>query len=67
VVDSGQTNPALPPGHPFTDVQSTGYYWSSTTLAASPSYAWDLGMASGTAHNWPKSFLDFVWPIRGGQ
>jgi len=35
--------PALPEGHPFTNV-FLGWYWTSTTAAINPAYAWYIHM-----------------------
>src|SRR5438034_962063 len=39
LVDRSQSNPALPAGHPFSNVQSSTY-WSATTFASDASSAW---------------------------
>ena len=39
LIDTTQNNPALPSGHPFSNVKSS-FYWSSTTYAAITGYAW---------------------------
>ena len=68
VVGSGQTYPALPPGHPFSGVQA--YYWSSTTSAYYTSFAWyvDLGDDRvGSVSDVSKLNNRYVWPVRGGQ
>ena len=60
------------PGAPFTDVMSAGYwssYWSSTTFADDPAYAWIVPMSRGLG--WDdidkKAYAFYVWPVRGGQ
>ena len=58
-------NPDLPPGHPFSNVQSS-VYWSATTFAGNTGVAWDVsldGSVSGTG----KTSTNFVWCVRGGQ
>jgi hypothetical protein len=42
--------PTLPPGHPFTNVQSANY-WSATTNAQSPDSAWVVNFFSGGVSN----------------
>jgi len=39
LMDYSQNSPALPTGHPFTNVQSTDFYWTSSTEAANSTYA----------------------------
>ena len=55
--------PALPPGHPFTDVQSTGY-WSASTDARNPPFAWlwDFHFGLGIID---KTSSVRVWCVRG--
>ncbi|MEZ0329506.1 MAG: DUF1566 domain-containing protein, partial [Dissulfuribacterales bacterium] len=52
-------------GHPFTGVQST-YYWSSTTVADSTVQAWIVSFWYGSAWS-SKNSTYYVWPVRGGQ
>ncbi len=44
-------------------------YWTSTTYANSPSYAWFVNLYSGEADGRFKSVWEsrYVWPVRGGQ
>jgi len=73
LTDYSRYNPALPGGHPFANVISESYYpfilyWSSTTYASHPVFAWAFGMWDGTAFGWIKSAsYRYVWPVRGGQ
>ena len=67
LVDPTQSNPALPAGYPFINVQS-GVYWSATTNADDTSFAWYVGFFFGNVDNViNKSASDFVWCVRGGQ
>jgi uncharacterized protein DUF1566 len=66
LADFGQLFPALPPGHPFLNVQSDAY-WSSTTDALSPVLAWILYMPAGGAVAVGKENFHSVWPVRCGQ
>ncbi|MCX5885280.1 MAG: DUF1566 domain-containing protein [Proteobacteria bacterium] len=67
LTDFSQYSPALPAGHPFTNVQA-GYYWSSTSYASNPGYAWIVSMCFGYVHNSNKSgYYYYVWPVRAGQ
>jgi PKD repeat protein len=63
--DYSQHDPALPQGYPFTNVQSS-YYWSSTTFASYPDYAWTVYFTYGTVggdYKWDG----YAWPVRVGQ
>lgn len=64
--DYGQCNPALPAGHPFTNVQ-LGHYWTSTTRAGWTGGALLVGLPLGYLTDNAKTATSFVWPVRGGQ
>jgi hypothetical protein len=66
LVDYGQSNPALPSGHPFTGVQSAGYYSSSSSVAG-PDAAWAVNLSFGQDSPSNKPNTRYVWPVRGGQ
>lgn len=57
--------PALPSGHPFSNVQ--GSYWSATTLAKDAAAAWAVFFDSGDLFRSDKNANDFFWCVRGGQ
>jgi hypothetical protein len=53
-------------GDPFTNVQSS-YYWSSTTYEYATNNAWYVYMTDGlVTYRW-KANENYVWPVRGGQ
>jgi len=68
LIDYENKNPALPLGHPFTNQLSTDY-WSSTSAAFNPSYAWVVGFSGGHV-GWPKKtgsgYTLYVRAVRGG-
>lgn len=66
LIDASNYGPALPTGHPFTNVQS-GVYRSATTVVQSTGTAWGVSMVSGSVYNDGKSNNHYVWPVRGGQ
>ena len=66
LIDFGQQAPALPPGYPFSGVQSTRY-WSSTTDVVIPGDAWQVVLYDGYVLDAPKTQAYVVWPVRGGQ
>ena len=67
LVDAENYNPALPSGHPFTNVQLY-YYWSSTTFAEQTFNVWVVPIYSGGVYNYSKGGGPaHVWPVRGGQ
>lgn len=66
LIDYGNYRPALPDNHPFTTVQSS-FYWSSTTGAYNTSNAWFVSLNSGNVNGDFKTPTYYVWPVRGGQ
>jgi hypothetical protein len=74
LVDSTQTPPSLPVGHPFKDAfgEESGVYpvyWSSTTdsrAAFFPGQAWELRLANGTVGDAGKTGMRRIWCVRGG-
>jgi uncharacterized protein DUF1566 len=59
-------DPALPPGHPFQNVQSF-FYWSAATDADHATFAWNVYFFNGLVSTSLKSFTFFVWCVRGGM
>lgn len=56
--------PALPLGHPFTNIQAASYYWSATTVAAFPDRAWLVNFSGGVNHDGKRGSA-YVWCVRG--
>ncbi len=76
LVDLSESAPALPSGHPFTNVQSDSQsdnYWSATTNALLTTYAWGVNFYLGIVANvdgpgdLSKDGHNYVWCVRGGQ
>jgi hypothetical protein len=64
LVDFSQDSPALPAGHPFSNVQLE-FYWSGTTLANQTNFAWILSMEEGFIGWVFKNTADYyTWPVR---
>ena len=63
LIDFSRFNPALPAGHPFSNVQSN-YYWSSTTSASFTVFAWAVYLWNGYVPNGYKPNHAYVWPVR---
>jgi hypothetical protein len=54
-------------GNPFTNVQSSSYYWSSTPLpVTAPAVAWRVSIGTGEMLYSMTSEALWVWPVRGG-
>ncbi len=67
LVDKTQSNPSLPSGHPFSNVQSGGFYWSATTYTA-PTYAGYVYFYNGNVNGFDKQTVSIsAWCVRGGQ
>jgi hypothetical protein len=66
LVDPSQTDPALPAGHSFTNVQAS-YYWSSTTFAVNPDSAWVVDFGYGYVSSNDKYSGFYVRCVRAGQ
>lgn len=56
--------PALPEGHPFENIFS-GWYWTSTTAAINPAYAWYIHMEGARMFYGNKEQFFLLWPVRG--
>ncbi len=64
LVDSDRHHPALPAGHPFSDLDEV--YWASTTSVYEPDWAWALYLDKGALGVGHKPVARFaVWPVRG--
>lgn len=58
--------PTLPVGHPFTNVHPA-HYWSASSFAGKPSYAWNVGFIMGMVHYVKTTDSHNVWCVRGGN
>jgi len=56
--------PALPEGHPFKNI-FLGWYWTSTTAAINPAYAWYLHLEGARMFYGNKKQYYLLWPVRG--
>jgi hypothetical protein len=64
LVDCSAHSPALPAGHPFSDVRNI--YWSSTTSLYEPDWAWALYLDKGAVGVGQKRQARFyVWAMSG--
>ena len=60
----GAKNPALPPGHPFTEV-FLGRYWTSTTFAGDPNYQWYVQLEGARVFYEHQDRYCLLWPVCG--
>jgi hypothetical protein len=70
LIDLSRVNPALPQGHPFTDVQPESFpptsYWTSTTSGFLTDLAWTIDILWGYVHYEDKFVRhNHIWPVRG--
>lgn len=56
--------PALPDNHPFTNI-FLGWYWTSTTAAIHPAYAWWIHLEGARMFYGSKDQFALFWPVRG--
>ena len=56
-------NPALPSCHPFINL-FLGWYWSSTSAAINPAYAWSVHTEGGRMFYGRKDQAYLFWPVR---
>ena len=70
------SDPALPDtngegqwseGDPFSGVQISGFYWSSTSYKGSSSSFWTVYLRNGRCLDLTDSISIYSWPVRGGQ
>lgn len=66
LINHGAQNPALPTGHPFTNVVSSAY-WSSTTYLLTTTNALCVNLGYGITGDIGKTNSYYVLPVRGGQ
>ena len=62
LIDPGQRDPALPPGHPFTNIKSA-IYWTSTPDPKDDIVAWQVSFFSGEPVTDQKSGTRRMWCV----
>jgi hypothetical protein len=72
LIDPSQSNPALPPGHPFA-INSNDIFWSSTIVPIVLNQTYIMKISNGevagasNGGNNTQSGLYSVWRVRGGK
>jgi len=68
LLEPSKGNPALPDGHPFTNIQlGFAAYWTTTPDQSTPGFVFGVGFADGTASSLNASIGDArLWCVRGG-
>ena len=64
LISHGARKPALQNDHPFKNV-FLGWYWTSTTAAKAPRYAWYVNMEGGRMFYGRKDSYYLIWPVCG--
>ena len=64
LIDHSARKPALPADHPFHNI-FLGWYWTSTTAAIAPRYAWYVHLEGGRMFYGNKDGYYWVWPVCG--
>ena len=74
LIDTRNSNPSLPTGHPFISVQSGAGvwgYWTCTNYEDPSAGAWFVNLGSGAAGPALKGgnppVLGFIWPVRASH
>ena len=62
LIDPAQRDPALPPGHPFSNIKSE-IYWTSTSDAKDDIVAWQVSFFSGEPVTDQKSGTRRMWCV----
>ncbi len=63
LIDDSNSSPALPTGHPFTNVLND-IYWTSTEYAPNPTDAWYVYLDDGDVNGDDKTSTDYAWAVR---
>ncbi|MFC1831995.1 DUF1566 domain-containing protein [Thermodesulfobacteriota bacterium] len=76
ILDTSQSEPALPEGHPFLNIDDlatasgrpAGYhYWTSTAYKDDSERVWMVSLSVGKVQDALKLMDETVWPVRDGE
>jgi hypothetical protein len=68
ILDTSQSEPALPDGHPFANTKgSVSIYWTGTTYEGNNESAWTVNIYQGRVSDNLKLFDSLIWPVLGGN
>ncbi len=67
LLDTSQSDPALPDGHPFKKSAGLGWrgYWTSTEYEGDSKSVWTVNMYQGRVTDDSKIFDCHIWPMLG--
>ena len=64
LLDTSNSNPAFPDGHPFILRKGEGGgYWTNTEYEDNNEYAWRVGTSVGCVDRSMKIFDSGIWPV----
>ena len=64
LLDTSQSAPALPVGHPFKNVGTVGStYWTNSEQKGDNEVVWIIKPNLGTVEEYLKIFGSFIWPV----
>lgn len=64
IIDEKQQNPALPPGHPFSNINTSSGFWSKTKHKFGPLYVYQVNLWNGETAYLSKKKIANVWAVR---
>lgn len=64
LVDRDQQDPALPHGHPFSNIKSS-IFWTATPSSTDDIVAWQVSFFSGSSATDQKSGMRRIWCVLG--
>jgi len=70
ILDTSQSNPSLPEGHPFKNVRvliGASDYWTCTECEGDSKSAWMVRMNYGKVMDSDKVLNASIWPVRDGN
>jgi hypothetical protein len=69
ILDTSQSEPALPDGHPFENYGGAwkSSYWTGTTYEGNSKSAYLIFLSSGIVNDELKLFDGRIWPVLGGK
>ncbi|HKU17152.1 MAG TPA: hypothetical protein VJQ52_22350 [Steroidobacteraceae bacterium] len=70
MLDPSRSNPSLPAGHPFSNVQLSDYYFTATADSRDLDNKFVLRFSDGDSANGligNKDRFLFIWCVRGGS
>jgi len=71
ILDTSQSNPALPDGYPFENYRdlhtADSAYWTGTTDEGNSNNAYNIFLSAGAVNDELKLFDGRIWPVLGGK